>query len=405
MQESHNRVSACKIRQGCGKRNKNLYFQNMKKILKRIVLSLLGVIAIFSAYAWISGKTYLFKAVWYNFANIDDYKIFSNTTVGTGIPQPWHNAVNYNKISYPDSLNQLMEDLGSVGLLVIRNDSVTFEKYWDGYSDSSLSGSFSMAKSITSLLIGVALKEGKIKSLQEPVGHYLPEFNAGVKARVKIIDLLTMSSGSDFDESYWNPLSVTTDLYYGSDAYKTAVNVKMVQEPGTLHRYKSGDTQLLGLLLEKATGQALGSYAAVKLWQPLGAEHPALWSTDHENGHAKAYCCFNSNTRDFARIGQLMLDSGKWKGVPVIDSNYYAASIKACGITDIHGKPCDYYGYQWWIDPLHPDIFYARGILGQYIIVIPSKKTIIVRLGKMTSMIREHTVPKEVRWLINWGLS
>lgn len=405
MQESHNRVSACKIRQGCGKRNKNLYFQNMKKILKRIALSLFGLIAIFSAYAWISGKTYLFKAVWYNFANIDDYKIFSNTTVGTGIPQPWHNAINYNKINYPDSLNQFLEDLGSVGLLLIRNDSVAFEKYWDGYSDSSLSGSFSMAKSITSLLIGVALKEGAIKSLQEPVGHYLPEFNTGIKARVKIIDLLTMSSGSDFDESYWNPLSVTTDLYYGSDAYKTAVNVKMVQEPGTLHRYKSGDTQLLGLVLEKATGQSLGSYAAVKLWQPLGAEHPALWSTDHENGHAKAYCCFNSNTRDFARIGQLMLDSGKWKGVRIIDSDYYAASIRACGITDIHGKPCDYYGYQWWIDPLHPDIFYARGILGQYIIVIPSKKTIIVRLGKMTSMTREHTVPKEVRWLINWGLS
>ncbi|WP_026770337.1 serine hydrolase [Asinibacterium sp. OR53] len=377
----------------------------MKKILKRIVLSLMGLIAIFSAYAWISGKTYLFKAVWYNFANIDDYKIFSNTTVNTGVPQPWHNAVNYNKINYPDSLNQLMEDLGSVGLLVIRNDSVAFEKYWDGYSDSSLSGSFSMAKSITSLLIGVALKEGEIKSLQEPIGHYLPEFSIGTKARVKIIDLLTMSSGSDFDESYWNPFSVTTDLYYGSDAYKTAVNVKMVQEPGTLHRYKSGDTQLLGLILEKATGQSLGDYAAVKLWQPLGAEHPALWSTDHENGHAKAYCCFNSNTRDFARIGQLMLDSGKWKGVPVIDSDYYAASIKACGITDTHGKPCDYYGYQWWIDPLHPDIFYARGILGQYIIVIPSKKTIIVRLGKMTSMTRERTVPKEVRWLINWGLS
>ena len=114
----------------------------MKKILKRIVLSLFGLIAIFSAYAWISGKTYLFKAVWYNFANIDDYKIFSNTTVGTGIPQPWHNAVNYNKISYPDSLNQLQEDLGSVGLLLIRNDSVAFEKYWDGYNDSSLSGWF-----------------------------------------------------------------------------------------------------------------------------------------------------------------------------------------------------------------------------------------------------------------------
>lgn len=377
----------------------------MKKIIKRTILSLLGLVVIFSVYAWASGKTYLFKAVWYNFANIDDYKKFSNTTVTVAVPQPWHNAADYNKIAYPDSLNQLLEDLASVGVLMIRNDSVVFEKYWDGYNDSSLSGSFSMAKSITSLLIGVALKEGKIKSLQEPVGNYLPEFKTGEKASVKIIDLLTMSSGTDFDESYWNPVSITADLYYGSDVYKTATGVKMINTPGALHKYKSGDTQLLGLLLEKATGQSLGVYAAAKLWQPLGAEHPALWSTDHENGYTKAYCCFNSNTRDFARIGKLMLDSGKWNGVPVIDSAYYAASVKACGIKDTKGQTCDYYGYQWWIDPEHPEIFYARGILGQYIIVIPSKKTIIVRLGKKTSPERVRTVPKEVRYLVNWALN
>ena len=173
---------------------------------------------------------------------------------------------------------------------------------------------------------------------------------------------------------------------------------------GSLHKYKSGDTQLLGLLLEKATGKTLSDYAAEKLWQPLGAEHPALWSTDHEKGNEKAYCCFNSNTRDFARIGKLMLDSGKWNGTAIIDSTYYQNSIKACGIKDESGNSCDYYGYQWWIDPLHPEIFYARGILGQYIINIPSKKIIIVRLGKRTYPLRIHSVPKEVRYLINWGL-
>lgn len=136
----------------------------------------------------------------------------------------------------------------------------------------------------------------------------------------------------------------------------------------------------------------------------MGAQHPALWSTDHENGNEKAYCCFNSNTRDFARIGKLMLDSGKWKGKAIIDSDYYTHSIQPCGIKDANNTACDYYGYQWWIDPLHPEIFYARGILGQYIIVIPSKKIIIVRLGKMTSPIRVRTIPKEVRYLINWGL-
>jgi len=185
--------------------------------------------------------------------------------------------------------------------------------------------------------------------------------------------------------------------------YKTATGVKIVNAPGTLHKYKSGDTQLLGLIVEKATGKTLSQYAAEKLWQPLGAEHDALWSTDHDKGNEKAYCCFNSNVRDFARIGKLMLDSGKINGVPVIDSLYFANSIKPCNIPDINGTPCKYYGYQWWIDPVHQDIFYARGILGQYIIVIPGRNTIIVRLGKKTGP-RVNTVPEEVRYLINWGL-
>lgn len=374
------------------------------KLIKRILRVLALFILVFSLFAWISGRTYLFKAAYYNFAKIDDYKHFTNNTVATGNFQPWQVSKQYNKAVLPDTLTNLLENLKSVGLLMIKNDSIVFEKYWNGYSDSSLSGSFSMAKSITSLLIGVAIKEGKIKSVQESVGDFLPEFKEGEKAKLKIIDLLTMSSGTNWDESYINPLSVTAELYYGADAYKTATGVKMVKQPGSIHEYKSGDTQLLGLLLEKATGSSLSDYAAQKLWQPLGAAHPALWSTDHEAGNEKAYCCFNSNTRDFARIGKLMLDSGKWKGVSIIDSDYYARSITPCGINDNTGKACDYYGYQWWIDPQHKEIFYARGILGQYIIVIPSKKMVIVRLGKRTAIKRVHTVPTEVRYLINWGL-
>lgn len=376
----------------------------MKKFFRRFLWIILIIIIGFSAYAFVSGKTFLFTAVRYNFANIDDYKNFSNNEVTIATPQPWTEATDYNKIAYPDTLNALLEELGSVGLLMIRNNQVVFEKYWKGYSDSSKSGSFSVAKSITSILIGVALKEGKIKSLKEPVGNYLPEFKEGEKAAVRIVDLLTMSSGTDWNESYWNLFSVTSEAYYGHDVYATATGVKMKDKPGTLHSYKSGDTQLLGLLLEKATGQSLSDYASQKLWQPIGAEHPALWSTDKENGHIKAYCCFNSNVRDFARIGKLMLDSGKWNGTAIIDSTYWASSVKPCGITDVKGKACDYYGYQWWMDPVNPGVFYARGILGQYIIVIPSKKTVIVRLGEKASKIRERTVPKEVRYLVNWGL-
>jgi CubicO group peptidase (beta-lactamase class C family) len=375
----------------------------MKKFLKRFFQFIIAVVILFSVYAIASEKTYLFKAVYHNFANVDDYKIFDNNTVAIGKPQPWEVDANFNKKQLPTETEQLLLSLKTVGLVVIQNNKLSYEKYWEEYSDSSLSGSFSVAKSITSLLIGCAIKEGKIKSVNEPVGNYIPEFSKGDKAAVTIKDVLTMSSGTDFKESYANPLSVTTELYYGSDVYKTATSVKMLHKPGTLHKYKSGDTQLLGLILAKATGKSLADYASEKLWQPLGAVHPALWSKDNEKGYEKAYCCFNSNAKDFARIGKLMLDSGKHNGVQIIDSTYWANSIKACGILNDKGETCNYYGYQWWIDPEHKEVFYARGILGQYIICIPSKNLIVVRLGKLTSPIRVNTVPKEVRALIDWG--
>jgi CubicO group peptidase (beta-lactamase class C family) len=377
----------------------------MKKLLKFLLYFIICLLFVFSTYAIISGRTYLFKAVYYNFADIDDYKIFTNNTVGAGQPQSWPISTEYNQHSCPDSLTRLLEKLQTIGLLVIRNDSLFFEKYWEGYSDSSLSNSFSVAKSITSLLIGAALKEGKIKSVDEPVADFLPEFNDGLAKKLRIKDLLTMSSGSDWDESYANPLSITTEAYYGSDIHKTAVKIHIVKEPGTLHSYKSGDTELLGLIVEKATGKSLAEYASEKLWKPMGAEHAALWSTDHENGNEKAYCCFNTNARDFARIGQLMLDSGKWNGTAIIDSDYYRASITPCNIPDATGSTCNYYGYQWWLRPAFGNVFYARGILGQYIIVVPSKKMIIVRLGKKRSVQRINGAPAEVDALINWGLS
>ena len=127
-------------------------------MLRKLFIFIIAIVLVFTAFALISGRTYLFKAVMYNFANIDDYEKFINHTVKSGIAKPWKVATNYNKTALPDSLAGLMEDLSSVGLLLIKNDSIQSEKYWDGYSDSSLSGSFSMAKSITSLLIGVAIK-------------------------------------------------------------------------------------------------------------------------------------------------------------------------------------------------------------------------------------------------------
>ena len=377
----------------------------MKIIIKWLLFGVLFLVLLFSVYAIVSGRTYMFNAIIYNFADIDDYKIFYNDTVKTNKPQPWNRSADFNKTSLPASLDSLLKDLQTIGLVVVRNDSLLMEHYWDGFSDSSYSASFSIAKSITSLLIGAALKEGKIRSIDEPVGTYIPEFSKDGKSKVKIKDLLTMSSGSNWDEAYSSPFSVTTEAYYGNDLYRICTNVRIITTPGTLHSYKSGDTQLLAFVLEKATGKSLSEYASEKLWQPLGAEHAALWSRDREAGHQKAYCCFNSNARDFARIGQLMMDEGTWKGTEIITKEYFERSIRPCMIPDEVGKPCDYYGFQWWLVPYKPGIFYARGILGQYVIVIPSKKIVIVRLGKLRSNIRIQTVPQEVNDLIEWALT
>ena len=372
--------------------------KNKNRFAKFIIVAVLVILVL----PVLIGKTYLYKAIVYNFAGIDDYSIFDNRSVLAVQPVPWRFSADYGKVNIPDTLEQYLTKLQSVGLVLVQNREIVVEKYWNGYNDSSLSNSFSVAKSITSLLIGAAIHEGKIASVNDPVGKYLPEFNEGEKAKVKIVDLLTMSSGSNWNESYANPLSETTELYYGTNVYKTATRVNIVKLPGTYHAYKSGDTQLLGLIVEKATGKSLSAYAAEKIWQPLGAEHTALWSIDKPNGNEKAYCCFNSNARDFARLGQLMLDSGKINGRAVIDSAFFRKSVAPCKIIDENNMPCNYYGYQWWIIPGRQDIFYARGILGQYIICIPARNMVIVRLGEKRDE-KINNVPIEVNTLIAWA--
>jgi CubicO group peptidase (beta-lactamase class C family) len=377
----------------------------MRKFFKRFLIVVLIFLAAIAGCIYFSGRTYLFTALTYWFANVDDYTIFKNNTVTTGNPQEWPVSEAYNKVQLPDSLRLELEKWQSLGLVVIHKDSLLYEQYWKGYSDSSWSGSFSVAKSIVSILIGTAIQDGLIESVLDPVGKYLPEWNEGEKANVRIKDLLTMSSGTNWNESYKNPLSVTTEAYYGTDLEKTIGRLKMVDKPGTKFIYKSGDTQILGFILTKVTGKSLAALAAEKLWHPLGAQHPALWSIDKVGGHEKAYCCFNTNARDFARIGQLMLDSGVWNGQRIIPEQYYLESIRPSYIPDEEQLDCDYYGYQWWIYPKVAGVFYARGILGQFIIVIPQKDMVIVRLGeKMGDIYRYHT-PELVQELVQWGMN
>lgn len=358
----------------------------LRKIFRPIGLVLLMAFTGLNIYILVSGKTFFYKTLAYNFADVDDYKIFDNRTIHKSkSPQAWPLSTRYNQAKLSNSLQQTLDTLQSFAFLIIKNDSLVYETYSEGYGTSSYSNSFSIAKTVVSILTGIALKEGKIKSLDQPIGDFLEDFKNEGKEKITIRHLLTMSSGLNWDESYSNPFSMTSEAYYGKDLPKLVSHLRAIESPGQYFKYLSGNTEVLGMVLEKAVGQRIGEYAEEKLWQPLGMENDALWSTDKENGTEKAYCCINSNARDFAKIGKLYLHQGNWNGRQLIDSGYVKASTHPAPLLDpVDNKRIDYYGYQWWLIPNYKglEIFYARGILGQYIIVIPEKNLLVVRLGK-----------------------
>jgi CubicO group peptidase (beta-lactamase class C family) len=384
------------------------------KALKSIA-KLLLVIFIFTNLAIVaSGKTYIYKAFKLTYmkgkssADIDNYLDFDNRVVKAGVAQPWNVSKKYNTKSISEKHLSEFQQMQTIAFLVVKNDSIVHEQYWEGYNENSLSNSFSMGKSIVSMLIGTAIDEGKIKNEEQYVYEFLPEFKEGAKSKITIKHLLTMSSGIDFDESYKNPLSYTAEAYFGNDIKQLTLKRKAVEEPGKVWNYLSGNTELLALILEKATGKTLSDYASEKLWKPLGASNDALWMLDQKDGRELAYCCFNSNARDFARFGKLYLDSGKWNGRQIISSDYVMKSITPADLLDEYGNKNLKYGYQWWMIPEYKGhhVFYMRGILGQYILCIPDLDMIVVRLGhkRVPKIPQGQQYPSDVAYYLDAAL-
>jgi CubicO group peptidase (beta-lactamase class C family) len=339
----------------------------------------------------VSGKSYLYKGVANTYlkgrtgVDINDYLVFENRTIKVGETKEWPLGADYNRSKIPSKYISDVEKFKTIAYLVIKDDSIRYEEYWDGYSDTSHTSSFSMAKTFISILVGIAVDEGKIKSIDQPVGDFLPEYKDGDKSKVTIRHLLTMSSGINFTEDYKNPFSFPAEAYYGTDLRKLVYKYDATQEPGKYFDYLSGNTLLLCFALSKATGMSVSDYASEKLWKPIQAEYDAYWSLDRRDGDEKAYCCFNSNVRDFARIGKVYLDSGRWNGKQIVPEKYVFESIQPAPVIDRDfNLKNNRYGYSWWLLPGYKghNIFYARGILGQYIIMIPDLDMIVVRLGK-----------------------
>tara|TARA_Y100000385_G_scaffold30489_2_gene28751 strand:+ start:1780 stop:2928 length:1149 start_codon:yes stop_codon:yes gene_type:complete len=356
----------------------------MKKILKYLLFIFIAI----NLLILISGKSWIYKAISITYLKghtssyIHDFIHFPANTIEAGTHQEWIIAKGYNKANLPEFIKPINKELETFAFLVIINDSITYEEYWHGYSEDSASNSFSMSKSHISTLTGVAIKDNII-NIDDKVCDFLPEYCGKTEKNLTIKNLLTMSSGLNWNESYYNPLGKIAEAYYGNNLKKLVMNLKVIEPPGKVFKYYSCNTQLLAFILESVTGKSINEYASEKLWIPMGAKHPALWNTDKKEGDEKAFCCINSNARDFARIGKLYMNNGNWNGIQIIDSSYALQATSAADLLDKDGNKNLNYGYQFWITNYKDlDIYYARGLWGQYVICIPDKDMIIVRLGR-----------------------
>ncbi|MBN8701480.1 MAG: serine hydrolase [Bacteroidetes bacterium] len=355
--------------------------------LKKGVLITLSFLLCGALLIQLTNNNHVYRAVAYTYLKgrtgpgIEDHKYFKHTDVVAKNYRALPNSSSYNKKELTPEELAIIEKYKTEAFLVIKNDSVVYEHYWDGYSEDSRSNSFSMAKTIVSILVGIAINEGKIKNIDQPVADFIPSFKVGVKQQITIRHLVTMSSGIGFDEHYKNPLAYPAKAYYGKDINKLTLGYEATEQPGKVFNYLSGNTQLLGIILESATGLSLNEYASQKLWNPINAKNTAWWDID-DAGNEKAYCCFNSNARDFSRIGLLYLHKGKWNDKQIVSEQYASESVVPANLVNTRGEKNTCYGYSWWImNYKTKNIFYARGILGQYVFVVPSENLVVVRLG------------------------
>ena len=344
-------------------------------------------------------------------AQVTDYQHFDNAPIARAV-SPWALPVQPEDLRWPRGQSPAemaawAEANGTQALLVLQRGRVVYEGYFNGFARDSIGTSFSVAKSFVSVLLGIAIAEGRIAGIDEPITRYLPELlgNDPRFVAITLRHLLKMRSGIAFDESYDTPFSEAARFYLASSLPAQVAKLHIAGPPDQAYSYQSGDTQLLAMALERAIGQHLAAYAQARLWQPMGAEFDASWSLDSAaSGVTKGFCCLNARAIDLARFGQLVLQGGQRDGRAIIPADWLRASTAAqslAGNTDIARRNVEarggryeaFYAWQWRRAPLPSNgatpaeaiqpgpNFYAQGLLGQYVYVAPEAEMVVVRLG------------------------
>ncbi len=321
----------------------------------------------------------------YNFSDIHDYKKFAKRDLKAS-PTPFMFYAKTNQ-KMPETimhkgkminLVQFLADQSTLAFIVIRNDTILYENYFRDKDKTLMVPSFSMAKSFTSALIGCAIQDGFIKSVEEPVTNYIPELKKNGFDKVKIKHVLQMTSGIRFNEKYSTPFSDVAGYYYGMYLRKHVLRLKLAYPPGTKFEYKSANSEILGLVLERAIkDKTITQYLQEKIWTPLGMEFDASWSIDQKkDGMEKTFCCLNARARDFAKFGKLYLNKGNYNGNQILPVSW----VEQSSHVDLTEGGSSEYKYQWWLE--NDGSYQAQGYLGQHIYICPYKNIVIVKLSK-----------------------
>lgn len=286
-------------------------------------------------------------------------------------------------------LNDWLQSSGTTGLLVLSADRVAYERYFQGYQAQSRAISWSLGKSFVSALVGIALAEGSIGSVRDPVSDYVPTLKGGGYDGVPLQDVLEMASGIDFKEDYADPDSHINRLgrviALGGSVDAWVAGLEREVAPGSRNNYASADTQVLGMVLKGATGRNLSDYMADKLWSRLGSECDGRWLTDSA-GAEIAFGGLNLCLRDYARFGLLYLHDGRnLAGEQVVPQQWVRDSLRPSkdflrpGRYQIEGQPSLGYGYQWWLPQSEEGEFMAIGVYGQFVYVNPLRRVVIAK--------------------------
>ncbi len=360
--------------------------------LRRARWTLAFSIAVIPLLVGVYASPTLGNILYYNFADHDDHKKFPSRPL-TASPVPFHFQEAKGNWKPPATLHfqsgetqgwdALLDATETLAFLVIHKDRILYENYRNGHAQNAHSISFSIAKSFLSALVGKALEDGHIVSLDQPVTDYVPEFAGREHADFTVKQLLQMTTGMDYTERALinNPFGMHARLYYTPSLEREILSLKFKEKAGQRFQYKSGEFALLGLVLSRALGDVtITEYLQETIWNPIGMESPGLVNVDRKDadGIEKMWCCMGVTARDLAKFGRLYLNGGSWEGRQVLPGQWVRDSTK---VDDRDGSSKEYQ-YGWWILPETEGVFQAEGLYGQYIHVNPKTQTLIVRLGK-----------------------